>query len=1241
MKTPLPFVSSLLPLLRVAFALLVFVHAGHAAGLVAVWNDAYAGENLVPAGLGHAKAIAGGFSYSLALRTDGRVVGWGDNYLGRATVPAGLTNVVAISAGHHHNLAARADGSVVTWGYSYSGELNVPAGLGNVIAVAAGFSHSLALRANGTVVAWGSNGAGQTNVPAGLANVVAIAAGWDHNLALTADGSVTAWGYNEFSQASVPVGLSNVIAIAAGEKHSVALKADGTVVAWGAIWGDANVPVWVPAGLSNVIAIAAGAAHSVALKRDGTILAWGSNSNGQTNVPSVLTNVTAIAAGAYHNLALVFDGPPQMLQEPPSQEVAWSTNVTLAALTAGSEPLHHQWLFNGTALANSTRIQGANTATLTLTNIQFGDTGTYQLLVSNAFGATLSAGATLTVIGPPIITQPPLSRTVSAGSNVTFTVTAEGTAPLSYQWWFGGAALDGATGSALTRMNVQPMQSGGYTITVSNAYGQAQHTAQLTVTNSAPYFIRQPTNQVAPLGGRATFVAEARGSLPLSYQWRVNGADIPGATNSVLVLSPLTAAHTGVYNAVARNPFGETASSKVTLNVVQAYVWGDYSYSPYFVPTNVPSGLFDLVAVAAGNYHVLALRSDGRVATWSRYNTVATNVPATVTNVAAVAAGGDCSMALRSNGTVVVWGNNSSGQWNVPPNLTNAVAIATGGYHCLALRSNGTVTAWGQNTHGQANVPAGLSNVTAIAAGTYHSLALKADGTLVAWGSGSYGQTNTPAGLSNLIAVAAADYTSTALRSDGTVTNWGSSRYSDLVPNNGWTNLVSVATASYGVVGLRPEGTVLTSAGAKTLNNPAGLSNVVAIAAGGAQNSFYVALVGNGAPAMTIQPASQTASKGATIRLHGRAVGVPPLRYQWLHDGTPVPGATNASLTLTNLQGKDTGRYQLLVSNLLGSIASRTATLTIPHTGTLAQALNTTNLVWTTSGSNAAWFPQIRESHDGDAAAQSGPITNSQQSVLQTLVNGPGTVTFWWKVSSEVGYDFLRFSIINAAILGGTPTVLASISGEQGWEARSHSFQIPSGPTTLLWTYAKDASLSSGSDAGWVDQVTFVSALPTMDRQPFDQTVSSGADVTIPAIASSPTPMTFQWLKNGTNLPGATAQHLTLTNVGRRDSAVYALRVVNPAGSVQSSNATLTVHVPLRPVASPGLVNGAFTLRCGDAGSGVLLPDDLPGFEAQGSTNLIDWTPLPGTLSLTNGVLVLRDPAATNHPARFYRVREK
>ncbi len=1226
------------------------------AAQVAVWGDTNASAVPLPPGLVNVKAVAGGSGFSLALKTDGTVVAWGQTNVRNANaliVPPGLSNVTAIAVGETHALALTASGHVVAWGYGIFGETNVPVGLSKVTAVAAGGAHSLALKADGTLAAWGSGSSGVTNLPANLTDVKAIAAGGAHNVALKHDGTLTAWGWG--SSVPAPAGLSNIIAIAAGSDFSLALQADGRVGAWGRNdYGQTNVP----SGLNNVVAIAAGSGRGLALKSDGTVVVWG-RVLAEPAVPDGLSNVLAIAAGGNHNLALVHAGPPQIVTEPQDQIAAYGASVTFSVSATGNNSLSYQWFRNGQPLSNNARCQGATTAMLTISNLVATDAGNYTVVVGNALGSVLSADATLTTGQAPVITYQTPDQTIGASTFVMLSVTAGGTPPLAYQWTFHGTNLPGRTAASLTLANAQPENSGDYTVIVSSVFGTASATIGLTVTNRPPLITQQPfliaTNLRGPMlysplppGSHVALDVSATGSLPLRYQWRFNGVDLPGATNKALLRLNLTYAQSGYYSVEIRNPFGVTNSAKLLLNVADVLLAG--SPGIFYASTNMPLALSNVTAVAAGGLHLLALKTDGTVRTWlmgnssSQVAATLTNPPASATNLIAISAGYDHCLALRSNGTVVTWGSTPGNPvTNVPATLSNVVGIAAGQGRSYAVKADGTVTGWGSS----AAVPAGLSNVVTLAAGPSQNLALRRDGTVVYWPVSSSTFTVVP-GLSNAIAIANGSGGPRALRQDGAVVYWfGSATPSPVMQGNyPVSNAVAVAVgSSSATLILKADGTLFTALGSIQPPFPV-TTNLIALAAGGYSSAYGVAMVGDGKPFFTLHPISQVVQKSNLVQLHARAVGaplppppprepiVPAMTFQWQHDGANLPGATNASLRLSNVQTANVGHYRLIASNMLGVATSRVATISIAVNTNLPAALNATNLTWTTlpQGYAAPWFAQNHETHDGDAAAQSGAISHNQQSVLQTTVTGPGTLSFWWKVSSEAHYDFLRLYWNN---LNTSDT---SISGETDWQ--QITLTLSPGSHTLRWVYSKDGSLSVGRDAGFLDEVRFIPA-PAITSHPADRTVALGANVVYSvSTADRTSPMTYQWLKNGTNLPGATAQSLTLSNVTRRDSGSYAVRVSNDGGSVLSSNALLKVIAPQRLSPLHQLADGSVWMSSCDADGGLLEAQDFPAFEAQAGTNLTHWETLPGALSLTNGWLWLRDTNASRFLRRFYRVVE-
>jgi hypothetical protein len=170
----------------------------------------------------------------------------------------------------------------------------------------------------------------------------------------------------------------------------------------------------------------------------------------------------------------------------------------------------------------------------------------------------------------PTITAQPQNQTVAPGASVSFAITANGTAPLSYQWKFNDSDVAGATNPTLTLSNVQAANAGSYSVVVSNAGGSVTSSpAALTVTRPAtpPSITQPPQPQTVDAGANVTFTVVATGDAPLSYQWKFNGVDIPGATASVLSLSSVQASNGGSYSATVSNPAGSVTSPAALLSV--------------------------------------------------------------------------------------------------------------------------------------------------------------------------------------------------------------------------------------------------------------------------------------------------------------------------------------------------------------------------------------------------------------------------------------------------------------------------------------------------------------------------------------------------------------------------------------------------------------------------------------------------------------------------------------------------
>lgn len=253
--------------------------------------------------------------------------------------------------------------------------------------------------------------------------------------------------------------------------------------------------------------------------------------------------------------------PPVITQHPVSQAQCAGQDVTFTVAATGGAPLTYQWRLN------TVNISGATSTSLTITNIDAGDAGSYDCVVTNPAGNATSNPATLTVQNIPSISVHPQSQTACSGSSVTFTVTASGNPSPVYQWQKNGVNIGGATSSSYTINPVSSGDAGNYRCVVSNACGSVNsNTAVLTV-NVGANVTTDPSPQTVCAGSPASFSVVATGTPTPTYQWRKNGVNIGGATNSTYNIASTTTGDAGTYDCVVTNSCGSDTSAAGTLAV--------------------------------------------------------------------------------------------------------------------------------------------------------------------------------------------------------------------------------------------------------------------------------------------------------------------------------------------------------------------------------------------------------------------------------------------------------------------------------------------------------------------------------------------------------------------------------------------------------------------------------------------------------------------------------------------------
>ena len=218
-------------------------------------------------------------------------------------------------------------------------------------------------------------------------------------------------------------------------------------------------------------------------------------------------------------------------------------------------------------------------------------------------------------------------------------------------------------------------------------------------------------------------------------------------------------------------------------------------------------------------------------------------------------------------------------------------------------------------------------------------------------------------------------------------------------------------------------------------------------------------------------PVSQTNSAGGTVSLSAAVGGSGPITYRWLRYGTPLmddarlSGATTTNLVITGVNSTDTGWYWLTASNVDGVVSSAPARLTVLTTSDMGTAANYPEGSWTAGGAYGDWQGQSEITHDGVSALRSPQIPFSSGTYIETVVYGPGELSFWWTVSSEAGFDRL------SCRLDGVEQAL--ISGERVPNWTQETIPVSWGPHVVRWSFDVDYAISGIYNSGFLDQVAF------------------------------------------------------------------------------------------------------------------------------------------------------------------------
>ena len=987
---------------------------------------------------------------------------------------------------------------------------------------------------------------------------------------------------------------------------------------------------------------------------------------------------------ASQRATLVVIQPVQITSQPASVTAALGGTASLAVAATGSAPIAYQWRKGGVNLA------GQTAATLTFDSVQASDAASYDVVVSNLAGGLLSASATMTVATPPVIVTQPVGGSVVFGGGLTLSVSASGTAPLSYQWRKGGVDVSGGTSSSYAIVNAQPADAGLYTVVVKNAAGAATSVQAAVAMPDPPVITTQPQPAAVPLGGNAFFFVNATGEAPLTYQWKKGGVDIAGAIASSYSIVGVRNADAGTYSVAVSNPGGTVNSNGALLEIV----------TPPVVTVQPAGGL-----VAAGGVKVFSVTASGTAPLayqWRRNGvTISGATAATYSIPSAQAADAGSYDVLVSNAA------GSATSEPAPLEVKQGVAITLQpasvgvvlgdavGFRVTATGDGPLSYQWqkdGVNMAGATGDAISIPVVRAADAASYRVvvsnpvsavtssqavLDILGEPLIVTHPVGGAVPKGSPVTM-NVTATGAAPLSYQWYR-DGTVISGAttpsysiaSAQLSDdglytvrvsnsagktvsnpanvvvtekpvitadpvtpIVPNSPANSPVktnSTFELSVTATGKEPltyqwykNGTLVPGETAKTFQTvtaqeaDSGSYHVVVSNEWGTATSQAAAVVVATPVKITQNPGGGLVSDGGSHTFTVAATGTAPLAYQWLKNGTAIPGATGSSYQITGAQAADVGNYSVRVTNIVGTVASGTARLEVGSGGggggpvvVVSPATITTqpefpmllkaglpmSLSVTASGTptlNYQWFAQEGSvsvgTYAGAAIAGGNMATYTKSSAEES-----DFVDYYVVVSNDYGSDRsekVRVKVILPVTITKQPAdQLSRVDGTTRLEVEATGGSSPvkyqwrkdgvniAGATASVYfvpfTKKADAGLYDVVVSNAVDSKVSSSATLSVDTavaispQPESTTAILGGSASFTVGATGDGPISYQWYKDLVPIPGGTGATLTIASAGTSSAGTYSVSVSNLVSSLASQPASLTVYTPVSITAQP------------------------------------------------------------------------
>lgn len=577
-------------------------------------------------------------------------------------------------------------------------------------------------------------------LPEGYLDIVRIYGSYGVEIGLRSDGSALYWGRRI---EGMPDRFDGVRDIVAGSYFVAALYDDGTVQTWG------NLSAEGLDELENVTKISAGKRRLLALTEDGSVFAYGDIEYGETTFLKSFPRIIDIAAGDAHSIYLsasgdvICSGSNLYKQSEPPEDLADVVSVH------GGSGTSYALKSDGTLVGWGRYDEDIPEGLGAVESVSFGDNHSIAILRNGkvvAWGDDTEGKVSALPKSMVGIVQLLATKDHSL---ILFE-------PDSYSVEFELGSVGSLRNGSLKQIIPTGSNAEAPSIDVAEGWRFAGWDSEYT-------------------NVRRTLIVKA-----IFEHWDSDHDGMADSWEQRIIDNDTEDAITGIEEVLPNDnydgdPFSNLQEYQVGFDPVVAKGSSIYGFGVSWGDNlKVPNGLDDIIQVAAGSGHSLALRADGSVVAWGDNWSGETDVPEGLSDVVMIGAGDSHSVALKSDGSLVIWGSNYWGQHSIPEGVFDIVEIAVKGHDTVALREDGRVFIWGYTDE---DVPDSVTDIAALAKGDtqVYNLSLRNNGTIVQWWHGMELDLSDLGNLSDVVKIEAGGSRKAAMRRDGTLIFWNDS----------------------------------------------------------------------------------------------------------------------------------------------------------------------------------------------------------------------------------------------------------------------------------------------------------------------------------------------------------------------------------------------------------------------------------------------------------------------------------